>query len=254
MDCPRTEEERPFLVVHHLLDVKEAGVPVLLPGTPVICRVDSTERYTTRSKVCVYRILYVHSVYSCICILYAHLYLSTWAHVYIMFRLHKSLACFLFQVRVCTLYTVKLTHGKFTWTVKRKYKHFQELHRDLYKHKMMAQFLPLGRSDSEHQLKLRHAKQPIIWVESNLFRGDAIQIRVKTCCDFCMSLRRNIFRIFKYLFLDLQPREHSWGLWQRRCQVYTALRGWDKPPVNRYHSYIHWPTQTVYSMHKDRLW
>uniref|UniRef100_A0A674AVF3 Phospholipase n=1 Tax=Salmo trutta TaxID=8032 RepID=A0A674AVF3_SALTR len=123
-DLP-TEESRPFLVVHHLLDVKEAGVPVLLPGTPVICRVDSTERYTTRSKV-----------------------------------------------RVCTLYTVKLTHGKFTWTVKRKYKHFQELHRDLYKHKMMAHFLPLGRSDSEHQSELRHANQPIICAESNLFRGD----------------------------------------------------------------------------------
>uniref|UniRef100_A0A8C7TZ18 Phospholipase n=1 Tax=Oncorhynchus mykiss TaxID=8022 RepID=A0A8C7TZ18_ONCMY len=123
-DLP-TEESRPFLVVHHLLDVKEAGVPVLLPGTPVICRVDSTERYTTRSKV-----------------------------------------------RVCTLYTVKLTHGKFTWTVKRKYKHFQELHRDLYKHKMMAHFLPLGRSDSEHQSELRHANQPIICAENNLFRGD----------------------------------------------------------------------------------
>uniref|UniRef100_A0AAY4EKT8 Phospholipase n=1 Tax=Denticeps clupeoides TaxID=299321 RepID=A0AAY4EKT8_9TELE len=49
-------------------------------------------------------------------------------------------------VNVCTLYTVKLTHGDFTWTVKRKYKHFQELHRDLYKYKMMLQFLPLGRS------------------------------------------------------------------------------------------------------------
>uniref|UniRef100_A0A8C9TFX8 Phospholipase n=1 Tax=Scleropages formosus TaxID=113540 RepID=A0A8C9TFX8_SCLFO len=32
------------------------------------------------------------------------------------------------QVRVCTLYTVRLMHGEFTWTVKRKYKHFQELH------------------------------------------------------------------------------------------------------------------------------
>uniref|UniRef100_A0AAR2LIT1 Phospholipase n=1 Tax=Pygocentrus nattereri TaxID=42514 RepID=A0AAR2LIT1_PYGNA len=49
------------------------------------------------------------------------------------------------QVRVCTLYTVRLTHGEFTWTVKRKYKHFQELQRDLYKYKMMLQFLPLGR-------------------------------------------------------------------------------------------------------------
>uniref|UniRef100_A0A8C7SPM4 Phospholipase n=1 Tax=Oncorhynchus mykiss TaxID=8022 RepID=A0A8C7SPM4_ONCMY len=67
---------------------------------------------------------------------------------------------------VCSLYTVKLTHGKFTWTVKRKYKHFQELHRDLYKHKMMAHFLPLGRSDSEHQSKLRHAKEGSIFKRS----------------------------------------------------------------------------------------
>ncbi|XP_038861469.1 phospholipase D2-like isoform X2 [Salvelinus namaycush] len=108
------EESRPFLVVHHLLDVKEAGVPVLLPGTPVICRVDSTERYTTRSKV-----------------------------------------------RVCTLYTVKLTHGKFTWTVKRKYKHFQELHRDLYKYKMMAHFLPLGRFAAQRaQLRAMTEEMP----------------------------------------------------------------------------------------------
>ncbi|KAJ7996025.1 hypothetical protein DPEC_G00232800 [Dallia pectoralis] len=105
---------RPFRVVHHLLGVKEAGVPVLLPGTPVICKVDSTERYTTRSKV-----------------------------------------------RVCTLYTVKLTHAKFTWTVKRKYKHFQELHRDLYKHKMMAHFLPLGRFDAQRaQLRAMTDEMP----------------------------------------------------------------------------------------------
>lgn len=51
-----------------------------------------------------------------------------------------------FQVRVGTLYTVKLTHGHFHWTVKRKYKHFQELHRDLYKHRMMVNLLPLARS------------------------------------------------------------------------------------------------------------
>uniref|UniRef100_A0A674MCJ8 phospholipase D n=1 Tax=Takifugu rubripes TaxID=31033 RepID=A0A674MCJ8_TAKRU len=49
------------------------------------------------------------------------------------------------QVHVGTLYTVRLTHGPFHWTVKRKYKHFQELHRDLYKHKMMIHLLPLSR-------------------------------------------------------------------------------------------------------------
>ncbi|XP_051544488.1 phospholipase D2-like isoform X2 [Myxocyprinus asiaticus] len=55
------------------------------------------------------------------------------------------------KVHVCTLYTVCLTHGEFTWTVKRKYKHFQELHRDLYKHKVMLQFLPLGRFAMQRQ-------------------------------------------------------------------------------------------------------
>uniref|UniRef100_A0A8C2K7D4 Phospholipase n=1 Tax=Cyprinus carpio TaxID=7962 RepID=A0A8C2K7D4_CYPCA len=89
--------ERNFFVVHHLADLKEVCISPLIHGTPITCKVENTERYTTRSKV-----------------------------------------------RVCTLYTVRLTHGDFTWTIKRKYKHFQELHRDLYKHKMMLQFLPLG--------------------------------------------------------------------------------------------------------------
>lgn len=99
-----SSDGRPFLVVHYLQDVKEAGIPFLMPGTPITCRVDNTEKYTTRSKV-----------------------------------------------RVGTLYTVRLTHGQFHWTVKRKYKHFQELHRDLYKHKMMLHFLPLGRFAKERQ-------------------------------------------------------------------------------------------------------
>uniref|UniRef100_A0A8C1WN06 Phospholipase n=1 Tax=Cyprinus carpio TaxID=7962 RepID=A0A8C1WN06_CYPCA len=97
-------EERKFFVVHHLADLKECCISPLIHGTPITCKVENTERYTTRSKV-----------------------------------------------HVCTLYMVCLTHGEFTWTVKRKYKHFQELHRDLYKHKMMLQFLPLGRFAIQRQ-------------------------------------------------------------------------------------------------------
>ncbi|XP_058630844.1 phospholipase D2 [Onychostoma macrolepis] len=97
-------EERDFFVVHHLADLKECCISPLIHGTPITCKVENTERYTTRSKV-----------------------------------------------HVCTLYTVQLTHGEFTWTVKRKYKHFQELHRDLYKHKMILQFLPLGRFAIQRQ-------------------------------------------------------------------------------------------------------
>ncbi|KAM9788578.1 phospholipase D2 [Neosynchiropus ocellatus] len=97
-------EGRPFSVVHHLPEMKDEGVPYLIPGVPITCRVDNMEKYTTRSKV-----------------------------------------------RVGTLYTIRLTHGQFHWTVKRKYKHFQELHRDLYKHRMMIHFLPIGRFSKERQ-------------------------------------------------------------------------------------------------------
>uniref|UniRef100_A0A4W4FP23 Phospholipase n=1 Tax=Electrophorus electricus TaxID=8005 RepID=A0A4W4FP23_ELEEL len=92
LDGVRASEKREFFLVHHLAELKEGSISPLLHNTPITCRVENTERYTTRSKV-----------------------------------------------RICTLYTVRLTHGDFTWTVKRKYKHFQELHRDLYKHKMMLQ-------------------------------------------------------------------------------------------------------------------
>ncbi|KAJ8396444.1 hypothetical protein AAFF_G00017500 [Aldrovandia affinis] len=100
----QNSEERPFLLLHRLQAAKEWGMPLLLQGAVVSCRVESTERYTTRSKV-----------------------------------------------RACTLYTIRLTHGQFSWTVKRRYKHFQELHRDLYKHRMMLHFLPLGRFAIQRQ-------------------------------------------------------------------------------------------------------
>ncbi|XP_028838532.1 phospholipase D2 isoform X2 [Denticeps clupeoides] len=103
----KNSERHPFLLTHYLPALSDVDISPLLHGSTITCKVDSTERYTKRSKV-----------------------------------------------NVCTLYTVKLTHGDFTWTVKRKYKHFQELHRDLYKYKMMLQFLPLGRfAIQRHQLE-----------------------------------------------------------------------------------------------------
>uniref|UniRef100_A0A8B9D413 Phospholipase n=1 Tax=Anser cygnoides TaxID=8845 RepID=A0A8B9D413_ANSCY len=40
------------------------------------------------------------------------------------------------------VYTIELTHGEFTWQVKRKFKHFQEFHRELLRYKA---FLPDAR-------------------------------------------------------------------------------------------------------------
>ncbi|KAM3930769.1 phospholipase D1 [Leptodactylus fuscus] len=39
------------------------------------------------------------------------------------------------KTAVLNIYTIELTHGEFTWQVKRKYKHFQDLHRELLRYK-----------------------------------------------------------------------------------------------------------------------
>uniref|UniRef100_A0A663MIG5 Phospholipase n=1 Tax=Athene cunicularia TaxID=194338 RepID=A0A663MIG5_ATHCN len=38
------------------------------------------------------------------------------------------------------VYTIELTHGEFTWQVKRKFKHFQEFHRELLRYKAFVHF------------------------------------------------------------------------------------------------------------------
>ncbi|KAM4036904.1 phospholipase D2 isoform 1-T2 [Anomaloglossus baeobatrachus] len=48
------------------------------------------------------------------------------------------------KVRTSTLYSICLTHGPFQWTIKKKYKNFQELHRDLLRHKIFVSLLPLN--------------------------------------------------------------------------------------------------------------
>lgn len=48
------------------------------------------------------------------------------------------------KVKTSTLYSVRLTHGEFTWTIKKKFKHFQELHRDLLRHKIFMSLLPFN--------------------------------------------------------------------------------------------------------------
>lgn len=50
------------------------------------------------------------------------------------------------------LYTIELTHGEFTWQVKRKFKHFQEFHRELLKYKAFIQIpIPTKRHTFRRQ-------------------------------------------------------------------------------------------------------
>ncbi|KAE8620516.1 hypothetical protein XENTR_v10010293 [Xenopus tropicalis] len=59
------------------------------------------------------------------------------------------------KVRHSTLYTIILTHGPFTWTIKKKFKHFQELHRDLLRHKLFISFLPFNPLSRFHVTRSR---------------------------------------------------------------------------------------------------
>ncbi|XP_067879742.1 phospholipase D2-like [Heterodontus francisci] len=59
-----------------------------------------------------------------------------------------------FKVRPSTVYMMRITHGEFTWTVKKKFKHFEELHRDLMRHKFKVQVIqPLARLAAPQALR-----------------------------------------------------------------------------------------------------
>lgn len=56
------------------------------------------------------------------------------------------------RVASINLYTIELTHGEFKWQVKRKYKHFQEFHRELLKYKAFIRIpLPTKRHTFRRQ-------------------------------------------------------------------------------------------------------
>lgn len=44
-------EGRPFIVVHRLSEIEDKGIPYFIPDVPVKCRLDNTEKHTTRSRV-----------------------------------------------------------------------------------------------------------------------------------------------------------------------------------------------------------
>lgn len=121
----------PFLAIYDLQPLKVHPL-VFAPGVPVTAQVVGTERYTSGSKVAGLvpgRVGEGRSGQS------GGL---GWAG-------RHDFEIFIPQVGTCTLYSVRLTHGDFSWTTKKKFRHFQELHRDLQRHKVLMSLLPLAR-------------------------------------------------------------------------------------------------------------
>ncbi|XP_036074459.1 phospholipase D1 isoform X3 [Rousettus aegyptiacus] len=60
------------------------------------------------------------------------------------------------RVRSINLYTIELTHGEFKWQVKRKFKHFQEFHRELLKYKA---FIRIPIPTKRHTVRRQNVKE-----------------------------------------------------------------------------------------------
>ncbi|KAF6121051.1 phospholipase D1 [Phyllostomus discolor] len=60
------------------------------------------------------------------------------------------------RVRSTNLYTIELTHGEFKWEVKRKFKHFQEFHRELLKYKA---FIRIPIPTRRHTFRRQNVKE-----------------------------------------------------------------------------------------------
>lgn len=60
------------------------------------------------------------------------------------------------RVRSINLYTIELTHGEFKWQVKRKFKHFQEFHRELLTYKA---FIRIPLPTRRHTFRRQNVKE-----------------------------------------------------------------------------------------------
>lgn len=60
------------------------------------------------------------------------------------------------RVRSINLYTIELTHGEFKWQVKRKFKHFEEFHRELLKYKA---FIRIPIPTRRHTFRRQNVKE-----------------------------------------------------------------------------------------------
>ncbi|XP_067322146.1 phospholipase D1 [Anolis sagrei] len=90
------------------------------------------------------------------------------------------------------VYTIELTHGEFTWQVKRKFKHFQEFHRELLRYKAFIRIpIPTRRHTVRRQtVKRGEARQmpSLPRTSDNMVREEHLSSRRKQLEDYLTNL------------------------------------------------------------------
>nr|XP_056705473.1 phospholipase D1 [Euleptes europaea] len=90
------------------------------------------------------------------------------------------------------VYTIELTHGEFTWQVKRKFKHFQEFHRELLRYKALLRIpIPTRRHTVRREtIKRGEAIQmpSLPRTSENMAREEHLSSRRKQLEDYLTNL------------------------------------------------------------------
>uniref|UniRef100_A0A8D0HBB4 Phospholipase n=1 Tax=Sphenodon punctatus TaxID=8508 RepID=A0A8D0HBB4_SPHPU len=90
------------------------------------------------------------------------------------------------------VYTIELTHGEFTWQVKRKFKHFQEFHRDLLRYKAFIRIPIPTRSHTVRRqtIKRGEARQmpSLPRTSDNMVREEHLSSRRKQLEDYLTKI------------------------------------------------------------------
>lgn len=123
------------------------------------------------------------------------------------------------RVRSINLYTIELTHGEFKWQVKRKFKHFQEFHRELLTYKAFIRIpLPTKRHTFRRQnVKEEPREMPSLPRSSeNLVREEQSLGRRKQLEDYLtkllkMPMYRNYHATTEFLAISQLSFIHDLG-------------------------------------------
>ncbi|XP_042811161.1 phospholipase D1 isoform X3 [Panthera leo] len=123
------------------------------------------------------------------------------------------------RVPSINLYTIELTHGEFKWQVKRKFKHFQEFHRELLKYKAFIRIpIPTRRHTFRRQnVKEEPREMPSLPRSSeNMIREEQFFSRRKQLEDYLtkllkMPMYRNYHATTEFLDISQLSFIHDLG-------------------------------------------
>ncbi|CAI9595461.1 unnamed protein product [Staurois parvus] len=95
------------------------------------------------------------------------------------------------KTSVMSIYTIELTHAEFTWQVKRKYKHFQDLHRELLRYKAFIRIPIPTRSHTVRRQTVRRGDvraMPNLPRNAEIVREEQASSRRKQLEDYLTAL------------------------------------------------------------------